>query len=425
MRETPAPTASPPVHPAVATAFAALERGGVSWCVLRGERDLDRAQGDVDLLVSEADVAVGAAVLRGVGFVELPSWGRGSHRFFLAYDETRDDWIKLDVVTKLAFGANGEIDSGLAEACLARTIVDDGIPLLSPADRFWVLLLHCLLDRSDVPERHRAALSGMVEGAGAESPIATWFSRRMPAGWTHSLVLEAVRESDWHQVGQLGEDLRTAERRREGAIPRRRLAGHLLRRLTKLRTLLVGRGASIALLGPDGAGKTTLAEGLARTFHLPVRTIYMGLYGAGPSGRSPRGMAGRLGRLWAGYVRGRLHVARGRLVVYDRWSLDARLASGRAGRRATLRRWLLSHAVPQPDLVILLDVTPALLASRKDEHDLQTLTAQRMAYLELARRTPHVRVLSADRDQESVRRAVTALVFAWLRDHRHARASRR
>jgi thymidylate kinase len=410
------PAASSAVHPAVVTAFAALGRGEVPWCLLRGERDLARVDGDIDILISETHIGIAGALLRGAGYVELPSWGRGSHRFFLAYDGERGDWIKLDVVSRLAYGPNGETETGLAETCLGRRIEEDGVPVLAPADRFWALLLHCLLDRSDVPNRHRDSLTALAPFAGGDSPLATWFGGRAPSGWTVSRVMAAVRDSNWDQVGQLGAELRSAERAREAIVPRRRWAGNILRRMTKLRTLLLGRGISIALIGPDGAGKSTLADGLARTFHLPVRTIYMGLYGAGPGGRVPRGLAGRLWRQWTGFLRGGLHIARGRLVVYDRWGVDALLHGERAGRRARLRRWLLSHAVPQPDLIILLDVAPELLAARKDEHDLQTLTAQRSAYLELARRLPQVRVVPAGADQDTVRRAVTELVWACLRD---------
>ena len=39
------------------------------------------------------------------------------------------------------------------------------------------------------------------------------------------------------------------------------------------------RGISVALLGPDGAGKTTLAGEIDNSFIFPVRRVYMGLTG--------------------------------------------------------------------------------------------------------------------------------------------------
>ena len=37
------------------------------------------------------------------------------------------------------------------------------------------------------------------------------------------------------------------------------------------------RGFTIALIGPDGAGKTTLAEKLQRNLPFPIRYLYMGV----------------------------------------------------------------------------------------------------------------------------------------------------
>ena len=38
------------------------------------------------------------------------------------------------------------------------------------------------------------------------------------------------------------------------------------------------RGPSVAVLGPDGAGKSTLTRGIADAFGLPARVVYMGLW---------------------------------------------------------------------------------------------------------------------------------------------------
>src|SRR5947208_14851621 len=51
------------------------------------------------------------------------------------------------------------------------------------------------------------------------------------------------------------------------------------RLMDKLWDLRRRRGLSIALLGPDGAGKSTLAMGIQHSFVFPVRLVYMGLTG--------------------------------------------------------------------------------------------------------------------------------------------------
>ena len=37
------------------------------------------------------------------------------------------------------------------------------------------------------------------------------------------------------------------------------------------------KGLTVALLGPDGVGKSTLLAGLAASYPVPVRQIYMGM----------------------------------------------------------------------------------------------------------------------------------------------------
>lgn len=223
----------------------------------------------------------------------------------------------------------------------------------------------------------------------------------------------------------MGRSLTSAQRLRSPTVNARRLRRGALRRLTKLRTAALEPGLSIALLGPDGAGKSTLASELGQSFYFPVRSVYMGLYGAGPSGRVPRGSFGRISRQWAGYARATFHRRRGRLVVYDRYSYDALLHGPRRPTvRARLRRWLLGHAVPPPDVILLLDAPPEVLLRRKDEHDLATLNSQRKAYLALAQRLD-APVVRADRKADDVRREVTALVWRRYVARRQGRAGRR
>jgi hypothetical protein len=99
-------------HPALARALRALDDALVDWCLLRGEAELDDPVGDVDLLVFPGDAPRLAPVLAAAGYVGVPAWGHGSHRFFVAY--TEGAWIKLDVVTEVSFGPSQSLRTGAA-----------------------------------------------------------------------------------------------------------------------------------------------------------------------------------------------------------------------------------------------------------------------------------------------------------------------
>ena len=417
----------PNPHLAFAAAFAALDDAGIVWCLLRGEADLDRPDQEVDLLVDEVDAARLAEVLGARGFAELAAWGRGSHRPFVGYDSTDDAWPKLDVVTRIDFGRLAEIETGAAAECLAqRTRVGD-VAMLAEGDRFWALLLHCILDRGDVPERHAEPLRRMAHLAGTRllaGPLAAWFEANAPSGWDAPRVIELARQGLWASLVALGREVREA-----GAPPGRRGARQLrrsaLRRLTKLRTAVREPGLSMALLGADGAGKSTMASELGRSFYFPVRSVYMGLYGAGPAGRAPRGLLGRLARLWVGYVRAAYHRRRGQLVVYDRFGYDVLLRNPRQlSWRSASRRWLLGNAIPSPDMAILLDAPAEVLAGRKDEHHIDELRSLRHAYLALAQRID-APVVGTDRASDEVRRELTALIWQRYVDRSLKRVVRR
>jgi len=181
-------------------------------------------------------------------------------------------------------------------------------------------------------------------------------------------------------------------------------------------TALRRRGLRVALLGPDGAGKSTLTAALGEDFYFPVRLFYGGLYPAtgATQGRSVPGLglARRLVRLRGRSVAARYQQLRGRLALFDRYPYDAMLSpSGAAGRAGRLRRWLLARACARPDLTILLDLPADVAFARKREHSIDALEAQQRRYRELTARLGNVAVVDAAKSPGEVRRSVSALIW--------------
>jgi thymidylate kinase len=202
------------------------------------------------------------------------------------------------------------------------------------------------------------------------------------------------------------------------------------------------RGLSVALLAPDGAGKSTLAKALTRDLYLRGRLIYMGTnVDASTVGlpttrwlhrrlkasngklrkRNPNWLmlkalsfVNRLLEQWYRAGAAIYYLMSGRLVVFDRYFYDSWISPARRGFNTPwkrLRRTLFESICPTPDLVILLDAPGQLLYDRKHEHTPEWLEQQRRAYLGLRDRLPQMRVIDATNQAEEVKREVTALIW--------------
>jgi thymidylate kinase len=175
-----------------------------------------------------------------------------------------------------------------------------------------------------------------------------------------------------------------------------------------------GSGMLVAIMGPDGAGKSTLSEGLAASFILPVSRYYAGLYPAGRRRyRVPGlGLAALLLRLFRMRLAATVQRQRGRLVLFDRYAFDALLPlPPGASVKSRLRRALVARSSPIPDLLVVLDAPVKVLHGRRREHPVEVVDAHRRFYVGLARAVPNAVVVDASADAEAVRRAVTALIW--------------
>jgi thymidylate kinase len=414
------PPASPPVdlHPLLEEVFGAFEERGVRWCLLRGE-SLLQSPDDVDLLIEQRDREPTRAALEELGFVQLQAWGRGPHLFFIAYHRATGTFIRLDLVTELCFGPFHELESDLGRPCLARRRISGGVAVLDPDDALWTLLLHCLVDKGYFAPHHRARLNDLLARATGMGPARRIVATFAPPGWTTDRVVESLRQGRWETLESLGPQISAAwAMRQRPAAQRRKIVNRLLRALT--RALLVPRrGVAVALIAPDGGGKSTLTVGLERTFGAPVRSIYMGLSRASGSEARYRIKAfgtARLFRQWRRYLTGRYHQSRGRVVIFDRYVYDALLpAGGELSPVKSVRRWLLGRLVPSPDLVLLLDAPAEVLYQRSGEHSVAILEKRRRDYLALEGRVPGLRVVEASGSPEDVLREATALIWEIYR----------
>jgi O-antigen/teichoic acid export membrane protein/thymidylate kinase len=399
-------------------ALGELSRAGVRWALLRPPRAAE-AGDDVDVLVAPANYAMARTVLRGLGFLELPGRGRGSHRFFLGHDPSLGEWLALDLVTGLAFGRRFEFETNLGAACLAQLSGPPTSRRLDPDDELYALLLHCLLDKGFVSPGRAGQLEQLATAERAPGSARQLVASLLPSGWTTDRIEEALRAGDWARLESLREPLGRGLRRRDPVGTRRRSAVRaLVRRVEPL--LLVRRpGMTVALVGPDGAGKSTMARRLASSYGMPVRCVYMGLWRQGSSRwRRTRGaieIATRPARIWCRYLIAVGHRRLGRIVVFDRYSFDAVLPP--KGGLVGLKRayfWLLARCAPAPDMLIILDAPGEILFARKGESDPAGLELERRHFRGLTGRVKNAVIVDVSAEEDDVFGRVDALMWRHL-----------
>ena len=414
------------VHPGLADAFTSLDACGARWCLLRGRDRIADPEGDVDLLVHPADRDRAGRALEDAGFVRLRSWAAGTQNFFLAYHAATDRWIYLHVVPVLDFGPMHALRLPVgAESVLSRGVPDEGVPGPSPDDAFWITLLHALVDKGRMSPKHRAALAELSPAVSPHGPVGTAVDGLGFRSGGAARLLDDVRGGRWAELEADAVAMAAAWRRtdRAWAVRGRRHRASLL--AAKLREIVTRRGVATAVVAPDGAGKSTLIASLADASFFTLRTYYLGLEGgrfagSGPSRIPGGGLARRLAHAWGTWLRAQVDLSRRRWVVFDRYPYEALLPpSGPVGPASRLRRAVLGHALPAPDLVVFLDAPGSVLHRRKAEHPPERLERDRQGYRALAEQRGWT-IVDATAGPDDVRRRVTEAMWRRYR-RRHGK----
>jgi hypothetical protein len=312
-RRSDLPAAAQRIHPAVAAVFDAAEAAGVRWCLLRGEGRLESPPHDVDVLVAASDLGTFLQAIEPLGFVPVPTWARGSHRFFVAYLASFDQWLVLDVVTELSFGPGYAIPTEAAEGCLSRRERMGSLSLLSGDDAFWTLLFHCLLDRREIAAHQQERLQRLRPAGRPDSALGRFAAGLCPSGWDPERILAAVGAGRWAALAQLGPlMIRQWRRRHPWRYWARDIADRVRWRIAPVHTLVALRGLTVIVAGEDPDAARRLTAALDGVFYFPVCVLPE----AGAAGTAPRlgGARSLLHRLAAGLTV-RYQRSRGRLVV--------------------------------------------------------------------------------------------------------------
>ena len=289
-------------------------------------------------------------------------------------------------------------------------------PVLAPDDAFWALALHCILDKGVVAERHARRLQELVDQAQDDGPMGAFIASVLPADWDPARSGPSVRAGGWTDLVGLqgGILLRLWRRDPSGAIRRIVVRAFARRRVRPPAAPAVGRYGRAAR--PGRRGQDDAGGGDRGRLRSPGAQDLHGHVGAVRGGRQDRipGLT-ILARPWAAAAKSLVaeyHRAHGRLVVFDRYTYDALIPP--RGRLASLKRpyfWILAHAAPAPQLVVVLDAPGELLFARKGESDPVRLEEDRLAFRALGARLGGVTIVDAAQPADAIRVEVTDLIW--------------
>lgn len=432
---------------------ARLDEAGIAWCVLRNYETFPHprsATSDLDILIdcaSKKSLALLQESMKSlpvsVGSVTTKS-GASMVGVFLCVPGQPS--LHLDFMQRITWRGMRLVAE---DRVLAASVRRNGARIPAPGHEAAVSLMGYLFHQHQVKPAYRERIRQLTvqDQAG--------FAACLAPVWGVVLAQELaarVVSGDWNWFAAW---VKYGKRRL--LLNMGRQPFELLRIIGRTVSTLAHRtifpvGLWVAFMGPDGAGKTTVAEayrarlstlfdpGHQRQFHwrprwLPAPGTLAGQGGTeivveDPHGKPPRGRLVsllRFGYFWLDFVLGhwvkvRPLLLRRYLISFDRCYYDFLVDPRRF--RLRLPQWLVrlfAYLVPQPDLIFVFDAPAAVLHARKQELGLAEIETQLDALRALSSRTARMHSVRVDREVEAI---VDELERATL-DYLDRRARRR
>lgn len=403
--------------------FSSLDSNQVRYCVLHSWEELPQT------LSSDLDIAVHPQDDRNLGLVfrllqKKGYWLVQVINYFVEAYCFRFLWFEGSAINSLAVDVIFKHQRGALIAPSVELLVSDR----RKHGRFWVptpeaeftYLLARKTWKGTAPVTQQRRLKLLVEQMGR--PTAEKLAGELFLGTLKVRIVEACAS------GRLNPLLAQIKAQAWGTSllrnPLKLIADLLSDGMRLVRRWSQPTGLLVAVMGPDGAGKSTLIEHLVqavgpafdrhRVFHWRPMLLWRRKTTRDttrPHSLRPHGRWWSIARLfahlldyWLGYwLVIRPLVARSGLVVFDRYFDDVRIDPQRYRYGGPL--WLariLRLLIPKPDLVLVLDAPENVIFSRKQEVAPEEVQRQKRSYSEYQKETPNSRAVDASASSTQV-----------------------
>jgi len=434
--------------------FIELEQKGVQYAVCGNYENLpDYTSHDVDFWTDDPatfeDILFNVAKQQGFNLYLHNKTANGSNNFF--YRKINDNMhiVRIDILVETAYLSFIPLVRSKWIEKNGRTKYK-GFYVVKPAIEAAMHLLYPLLYLGRVKDKYRDKIYSYADNPKFRNII----EESLGYGVTKKLIVR-IKSKDWKAIEK---DFRLY---RQYAVVNSLMKDKMIfiKKFynfiqTNVSRIFSPPGLFVVFIGPDGCGKTTLVNRIARRFDKCFTSGYtlkfywrpfllprmlalvpfgkkLKIHSATIEGKGLETQAKEKSLFYSvlsfikfiyyvlDFIAGRIKylpaLSRGGLVLFDRYYYDNVVYPERFG--FWVPDWLMKvfrPLIPEPDLVFFLQTPPEGLLSRKQEMPIQMIISQQEKYLEVVRTLKSAFVIDTNKPVEDVELEVMRICFNYM-----------